>query len=96
MDLAYFDFAIVAAAARPTTALTNPPTRWVGLGRIIDAHTHCSGKRRDDRLRPYAELNGLRYDLEELLEEMEENGVTHALLLSPPWPEASRSLTPKW
>jgi predicted TIM-barrel fold metal-dependent hydrolase len=54
------------------------------LGRIIDAHTHCSGKRRDDRLRPYAELNGLRYDLEELLEEMEENGVTQALLLSPP------------
>jgi predicted TIM-barrel fold metal-dependent hydrolase len=54
------------------------------LGRIIDAHTHCSGKRRDDRLRPYAKLNGLRYDLEELLGQMEENGVARALLLSPP------------
>jgi len=54
------------------------------LGKIIDAHTHCSGKRRDDMLRPYAKLNGLRYDLEELLEQMEENGVAHSLLLSPP------------
>ena len=54
------------------------------MGKIIDAHTHCSGKRRDDRLRPYAKLNGLRYDLEELLEQMEENGVVRALLLSPP------------
>jgi len=54
------------------------------LGRIIDAHAHCSGKRKDDRLRPYAKLNGLRYDLEELLELMRENGVARALLLSPP------------
>jgi len=54
------------------------------LGKIIDAHVHCSGKRRDDRLRTYAKLNGLRYDLEELLEQMEENGVARALLLSPP------------
>lgn len=38
----------------------------------------------DDRLRPYAKLNGLRYDLEELLERMETNGVDRALLLSPP------------
>ncbi len=54
------------------------------LGRIIDAHVHCSDKRRDDRLRPYARLNGLRYDLAELLERMEANGVVRALLLSPP------------
>jgi uncharacterized protein len=54
------------------------------LGKIIDAHVHCSGKRKDDRLRAYAKLNGLRYDLEELLEQMEENGVARALLLSPP------------
>ena len=54
------------------------------MDRIIDAHAHCSGRRRDDRLRPYAKLNGLRYDLEELLERMERNGVARALLLSPP------------
>jgi uncharacterized protein len=54
------------------------------LGKIIDAHVHCSGKRRDDLLRPYARLNGLRYDLEELLERMEISGVRRALLLSPP------------
>jgi uncharacterized protein len=54
------------------------------LGRIIDAHVHCSGKRKGDLLRPYARLNGLRYDLEELLEQMEESGVVRALLLSPP------------
>jgi uncharacterized protein len=54
------------------------------LGLIIDAHVHCSDKRRDDRLRPYAKLNGLRYDLEELLEVMESNGVRRSLLLSPP------------
>jgi uncharacterized protein len=54
------------------------------LGKVIDAHVHCSGKRRDDMLRPYAKLNGLRYDLEELFEQMEENGVVRALLLSPP------------
>lgn len=54
------------------------------MAKVIDAHTHCSGRRRDDRLRPYAELNGYRYDLEELIEEMDENGVVRALLLSPP------------
>ncbi|MDA4115957.1 MAG: amidohydrolase family protein [Thaumarchaeota archaeon] len=51
---------------------------------IIDAHIHCSGRRKDDMLRPYAKLNGLRYDLEELLERMESNGVGRGLLLSPP------------
>jgi uncharacterized protein len=54
------------------------------LGKIIDAHVHCSDKRSDDGLRPYAKLNGLRYDLEELLELMEASGVARALLLSPP------------
>jgi uncharacterized protein len=57
------------------------------LGRIIDAHVHCSGKRKDDRLRQYAKLNGLRYDLEELLGLMREEGVEKALLLSPPMGE---------
>jgi len=56
----------------------------LALGRIIDAHVHCSGGRKDDLLRPYAKLNGLRYDLKELLETMERHGVASALLLSPP------------
>jgi uncharacterized protein len=54
------------------------------MGKIIDAHVHCSDKRKDDQLRHYAKLNGLRYDLEELLEKMEAKGVEGALLLSPP------------
>lgn len=54
------------------------------MGRVIDAHLHCSDKRRDDMLRPYAKMNGLRYDLSELLERMEANGVSNGLLLSPP------------
>src|SRR5712692_3735171 len=54
------------------------------MGRIIDAHVHCSGGRKDDLLRPFAKLNGLRYDLKELLGIMEGHGVESALLLSPP------------
>jgi len=54
------------------------------LGKVIDAHIHCSDKRSDDTLRPYAKLNGLRYDLDELLVKMQEHGVEHGLLLSPP------------
>lgn len=54
------------------------------MGRIIDTHVHCSGRRKDDLLRPYAALNGLRYDLEELLELMKKNGIATSLLLSPP------------
>jgi uncharacterized protein len=54
------------------------------LDRIIDAHVHCSDRRKDDMLRHYAKLNGLRYDLRELLELMEGHGVDSALLLSPP------------
>jgi len=48
---------------------------------IIDAHTHLSG-RKDDRLNVYANQNGLRYNLEELLRLMKINGVTLGLLLS--------------
>ncbi|MDA4117539.1 MAG: amidohydrolase family protein [Thaumarchaeota archaeon] len=54
------------------------------MPKIIDAHVHCSDKRKDDLLRSYAARNGLRYDLEELLSSMEENGVESSLLLSPP------------
>jgi predicted TIM-barrel fold metal-dependent hydrolase len=54
------------------------------LSKVIDAHVHCSDKAEDDMLRPYARLNGLRYDLQDLLGQMAENGVERALLLSPP------------
>jgi uncharacterized protein len=54
------------------------------LSRIIDAHVHCSDGRSDDQLRPYAKLNGLRYDMKELLDQMGQNGVDCSLLLSPP------------
>jgi uncharacterized protein len=77
--LAYFDF-----APRPADKPLSLRSHAVPLGKVIDAHVHCSDKRRDDRLRPYAKLNGLRYDLDELLEQMEQNGVASALLLSPP------------
>jgi len=53
------------------------------LGRVIDAHVHCSD-RKDDLLRTYARKNGLRYDLRELLQLMAENDVSASLLLSPP------------
>ncbi|MGH9918093.1 MAG: amidohydrolase family protein, partial [Nitrososphaerales archaeon] len=58
------------------------------MGKTIDAHVHCSDKRKEDQLRSYAKLNGLRYDLEELLEEMDGNGVANGLLLSPPMADA--------
>ncbi len=48
---------------------------------IIDAHTHLS-EQKDDRLVVYANRNGLRYDLEELLRLMKLNGVGLGLLLS--------------
>ena len=48
---------------------------------IIDAHIHLS-ERRNDRLNAYAERNGLRYNLDELLRLMKESGVTLGLLLS--------------
>jgi predicted TIM-barrel fold metal-dependent hydrolase len=48
---------------------------------IVDAHVHLS-EREDDRLRVYAERNGLDYNLEELLRLMEQSGVALGLLLS--------------
>lgn len=48
---------------------------------IIDAHVHLS-ERKDDCLRVYADRNGLKYDLEELLRLMELNDVVLGLLLS--------------
>ena len=48
---------------------------------IIDAHAHLS-ERKDDRLRVYADRNGLKYDLEELLQLMKLNDVAFGLLLS--------------
>jgi predicted TIM-barrel fold metal-dependent hydrolase len=53
------------------------------VNRAIDAHIHLS-RRPDDLLRRYADHNGLKYTLDELLEEMRENGVESGLLLSPP------------
>ena len=47
---------------------------------IIDVHIHCSN-RTDDKLRPYARLNHLEYNLDELLELMKKNGVRKGLLL---------------
>lgn len=49
---------------------------------IIDAHVHLSG-RKDDRLNVYAERNGLKYSLDELLQQMNQNKVVLGLLLSP-------------
>lgn len=49
----------------------------------IDAHVHLS-ERKDDLLRRYAEGNGMRYTLEELLGVMRERGVSKGMLLSPP------------
>ncbi len=48
---------------------------------IIDAHTHLS-ERKDDRLNVYADRNGLKYNLEELLRLMKLDGVALGLLLS--------------
>jgi predicted TIM-barrel fold metal-dependent hydrolase len=53
------------------------------LATIFDIHSHCSNFK-DDGLRLYARLNGLKYDLRELLECMDQAGIFGALLLSPP------------
>jgi predicted TIM-barrel fold metal-dependent hydrolase len=50
---------------------------------IIDVHAHLSENNQDELI-PYAALNGLKYNLEELLQKMAENGVSRGLLLSPP------------
>jgi hypothetical protein len=51
--------------------------------RVIDAHIHLS-ERRDDKLLRYAQRNGLRYTLDELLSDMRMHNVERGLLLSPP------------
>jgi predicted TIM-barrel fold metal-dependent hydrolase len=58
-------------------------TPGICMSRVIDVHIHLS-ELQGDALRPFAEANGLRYDLKELLSLMEENGVEAGLLLSPP------------
>jgi len=63
--------------------LTNASLIRGVAGGIIDAHAHCSN-RTDDALVPYARMNGLQYNLDELLSRMKKNGVGRALLLSPP------------
>lgn len=50
---------------------------------IIDCHVHFS-ERKDDALIRFAQLNGLRYTLEDLLATMKRHDVKHGLLLSPP------------
>jgi predicted TIM-barrel fold metal-dependent hydrolase len=49
----------------------------------IDAHVHLS-ESPQDQLIPYATINGLKYDLNELLELMDSHGIGQGLLLSPP------------
>jgi uncharacterized protein len=53
------------------------------LQQIIDVHVHLS-ERGDDALIRFAQMNGLSYNLDELLDTMRSNNVTHGLLLSPP------------
>jgi uncharacterized protein len=53
------------------------------LQKVIDVHLHLS-ERLDDALVPFAQANGLRYTVDELLGAMKTNGIAHGLLLSPP------------
>jgi uncharacterized protein len=53
------------------------------LPAVIDAHLHLSESNQDELI-PYATLNGLRYDLQELLALMRNNAIASGLLLSPP------------
>lgn len=53
------------------------------MSRIADVHAHLS-RSGEDILRQYAALNGLSYTMEELLQTMQEEGISHGLLLSPP------------
>jgi predicted TIM-barrel fold metal-dependent hydrolase len=59
---------------------TGRALRW-SLEKIIDAHIHCSNSK-NDLLIPYARLNGLRYNFDELLTLMEKNGIEKGLLIS--------------
>ncbi len=53
------------------------------MSSAIDVHIHLSESSQDELL-PYARLNGLKYDLKELLELMRSHGIGRGLLLSPP------------
>jgi uncharacterized protein len=53
------------------------------LQQVIDVHVHLS-ERLDDALVKFAQANGLRYTIHELLSEMKNNGIERGLLLSPP------------
>jgi predicted TIM-barrel fold metal-dependent hydrolase len=50
---------------------------------VIDSHVHLSHSP-DDILIHYAQMNGLSYDLKELLRLMKKSGVSRGILLSPP------------
>ncbi|MEM0074868.1 MAG: amidohydrolase family protein [Conexivisphaerales archaeon] len=52
------------------------------MGRIIDVHIHCS-EMDDDILNSYAKINGLEYNMKELIDLMKENDIESGLLLSP-------------
>jgi uncharacterized protein len=53
------------------------------MPKAIDAHLHLSENSQDELI-PYATLNALKYNLDELLTMMDEHGVVGGLLLSPP------------
>ena len=53
------------------------------MGKIFDAHIHCS-ELPNDALFPFARASGLNYNLKELLDLMKANDVYSGLLLSPP------------
>jgi uncharacterized protein len=53
------------------------------LQKIIDAHVHLS-ERGDDALIRFAQMNGLRYTMNELLGVMRQHNIVRGLLLSPP------------
>ncbi len=52
------------------------------MPRVVDVHIHLS--EREDGLVRYARMNGLGYDMGELLSAMRTHGIERGLLLSPP------------
>src|SRR5215472_7556763 len=56
--------------------------------KIIDVHAHLSENSEDVLIR-FAHMNGLRYKLEELTENMRQLGIRQGLLLSPPLSDGS-------
>jgi predicted TIM-barrel fold metal-dependent hydrolase len=69
--------------AQIQTFIRNARTEERKLSHTVDVHIHLS-ERSDDQLIPFARLNGMKYNLGELLRLMEENGIAQGLLLSPP------------